>query len=300
MFEKFIDGLRGDRFITLETTPQRSSKFNNIIEKIDSLGLDKLVNGFSVTDNPLARLKYSALFGALMLQNRFNKPAIATMSMRDRNRIALQSDLLGANESHIRAILALTGDSAHRSDQPHAKGVFEANSNLLLEIIDRLNSGYDLAGQELVEKVDTIYPFAVSDSYSKSTTTLAKKISKKISHNAVGIITQPVYGADSAYNLLEMVSEANKEHNKNCVLILGYFPITRYKTALFLDENVPGIYIPDEWIKALESAHAKSSEHEYNVGLELSKNLFDELIKIHPKVHIMTANQFDLAKKILS
>ena len=64
----------------------------------------------------------------LKLQQEFNKPVIATMSMRDRNKIALQSDLMGANDFDVRAILALTGDPAKMSDQPHAKGVFEANS----------------------------------------------------------------------------------------------------------------------------------------------------------------------------
>ncbi len=300
MFEKFIDSLKNGKYITLETTPQRSAKFANIVEKIDELALDKLVDGFSVTDNPLARLKYSALFGAQMLQNRFNKPAIATMSMRDRNRIALQSDLLGANEADIRAILALTGDSAHRSDQPHTKGVFEANSNLLLDIIDRLNSGYDLAGQQLIQKPESIYPFAVSDSYSKSATTLAKKISKKVSHGSVGIISQPLYDLENAKKLLDMTESANSEHQKDCVMVLGYFPITRLRTALFLDENVPGIYVPDSWISELEKASQISSEQEYKVGFELSKNLFDALVELHPKIHIMTANQFDLAKKILS
>ena len=72
------------------------------------------------------------------------------MSMRDRNKIALQSDLLGANEVDIRAILALTGDPATISDQPHAKGVFEADSSMLLDIISCSNSGIDYAGKPLL------------------------------------------------------------------------------------------------------------------------------------------------------
>ncbi|MDD4854802.1 MAG: methylenetetrahydrofolate reductase [Sulfuricurvum sp.] len=300
MFEPFIDKLRYGTYITLETTPSRSAQFSPTIEKIAALGLDKLVDGFSTTDNPLAKLKYNALFAAMKLQERFGKPTLATMSMRDRNRIALQSDLLGANESNVRAILALTGDSAHSSDQPHAKGVFEGNSKLLLDIITTLNFGTDLAGQKLIAPVQEIYPFAVIDAYAKSAATLQKKMAKKVSHGAIGIITQPVYDLENAKKLLEMMENANSENNADCVLILGYFPITKLRTARFLDENVPGIYVPNAWVEALEKASLISPEEEYRVGFELSKNLFEELKTLHPKIHIMTANQFELAKAILS
>jgi 5,10-methylenetetrahydrofolate reductase len=300
VFESFIHKLQNDTFITLETTPSRSAQFTPTIDKIAALGLDKLVDGFSTTDNPLAKLKYNALFAAMKLQDRFNKPTLATMSMRDRNRIALQSDLLGANESDVRAILALTGDSAHYSDQDHAKGVFEGNSNLLIDIITTLNSGVDMAKQKLIAPTQEIYPFAVIDSYSKNNTALQKKMSKKVSHGAIGIISQPVYDIQSAQKLLDMMGAANAEHAKNCVLILGYFPITKLRTARFLDENVPGIHVPHAWVEALEAASLISPEEEYSIGLNLSKNLFEKLKALHPKIHIMTANQFELAKAILS
>lgn len=300
MFETFIHKLRNGTYITLETTPSRSAQFAPTVDKIEALGLHRLVDGFSTTDNPLAKLKYNALFAAQMLQNRFHKPTLATMSMRDRNRIALQSDLLGANEAGVRAILALTGDSAHYSDQPHAKGVFEGNSKLLLDIITTLNNGTDFAEQKLLAPVQEIYPFAVIDSYAKSAATLQKKMTKKVAHGAIAIISQPVYDLENARKLLDMMSEANRENNAECVLVLGYFPITKLRTARFLDENVPGIFVPHEWVEALEAASLISPEEEYRVGFELSKNLFEELKALHPKIHIMTANQFELAKAILS
>lgn len=300
MFETFLDKLRHGTYITLETTPSRSAAFAPTIDKIEALGLHTLVDGFSTTDNPLAKLKYNALFAAMALQNRFGKPVLATMSMRDRNRIALQSDLLGANEANVRAILALTGDSAHYSDQPHTKGVFEGNSNLLLDIISTLNRGVDLADQKLIVPPRPIYPFAVIDSYAKNNVALEKKMAKKVAHGAIGIISQPVYDLENAQILLEMMERANAENSAECVLILGYFPITKLRTARFLDENVPGIHVPDSWVEALEAAAAVSAEEEYRVGFDLSKNLFEQLKALHPKIHIMTANQFELAKAILS
>ncbi|MEA1891382.1 MAG: methylenetetrahydrofolate reductase [Campylobacterota bacterium] len=302
MFDKLIDKLKNDTYITLETTPAHSPTFSPIVDKIEELELQNLVDGFTTTDNPLAKLKYNSLFGAKLLQDRFNKPVIATMSMRDRNKIALQSDLLGANDVDIRAILALTGDPATISDQPHAKGVFEADSSLLLEIISAFNSGMDYGGKPFKEKPKEIFPFAVVNSFAKNPKTLQKKMQKKIKNGALGIITQPVYDLDTAKKLLDLRDAANREccnEDKRGELILGIFPITKLRTAQFLSAHVPGINVPDSWIEHLRVANTKSIEEEYKVGFELSKTLFEELKVLHPKIHLMTANQFELAKNIL-
>lgn len=302
MFTKLIDKLKNGTYITLETTPSNSPQFTPIIDKIEELGLHHLVDAFSTTDNPLAKLKYNSLFAAKMLQDRFNKPVLATMTMRDRNKIALQSDLLGANEVDVRAILALTGDPANISDQPHAKGVFESDSTLLLDIIGAFNSGMSYAGKPLGHKPKEIYPFGVVNSYAKNPRTLQKKMQKKIKHGALGIITQPVYDIENAKMLLELKEAALKEccpKYKETELILGIFPITKLRTAQFLSAHVPGINVPDRWIELLRVANKRGEAEEYKVGFELSKTLFESLKELHPKIHLMTANQFNLAKEIL-
>ena len=302
MFDTLLKKLNNSTYITLETTPGHSATFTPTIEKLAELELDKYVDGFSTTDNPLAKLKYNALFAAKMLQDRFDKPVIATMSMRDRNKIALQSDLLGANEVDIRAILALTGDPATMSDQPRTKGVFEGDSSLLLDVILAFNSGMDYSGKPFGIAPKPIYPFAVVNSYAKNPKTLQKKIQKKIKHGAKGIITQPVYDLENAKILLEMRDAANKEccsEEKKGELIFGVFPITKLRTAQFLSAHVPGINVPAEWIERLRVAHERGAEEEYKVGFELSKNLFENLKELHPKIHLMTANQFGVAKDIL-
>lgn len=302
MFDTLIDKLKNSTYITLETTPGHSAQFTPTIDKIAELELDKYVDGFSTTDNPLAKLKYNSLFAAKMLQDRFNKPVIATMSMRDRNKIALQSDLLGANEADIRTILALTGDPANLSDQPHVKGVFEGDSTLLLEMISAFNSGMSYAGKPFAARPKEIYPFAVVNSYAKNPKTLQKKMQKKIKHGALGIITQPVYDVENAKLLLELLENANNEccsEQKKADLVLGIFPITKLRTAQFLSAHVPGINVPDYWIEKLRIASKGGEQEEYKVGFELSKNLFEDLKEIHPKIHLMTANQFKIAKDIL-
>ena len=302
MFEQLIEKLQNSTYITLETTPPHSARFKPVVDTIEALGLEAMVDGFSTTDNPLAKLKYNALFAAQLLQNRFNKPVLATMSMRDRNRIALQSDLLGANEADVRAILALTGDPAKISDQSDAKGVFEGDSSLLLNIISALNSGRDIMGKSFKEAPETIYPFAVINSHARNPKSLQKKMLKKIENGAVGIITQPVYDLDNAKLLVSLMEAANAQSDQkhHATLILGLFPITKLRTAQFLDAHVPGIHVPEYLLKALKDAADISAEEEYRVGFEMSKKLFNEIKAFHPKIHLMTANQFQIAKDILS
>jgi 5,10-methylenetetrahydrofolate reductase len=303
MFDKLINTLRNDKFLSLETTPAHEPSMQNIIDKIYKYGLEKKVTAFSTTDNPLAKLKYNALFGAVKLQHEFNIPVIATMSMRDRNKIALQSDLLGANDFDIRAILALTGDPANMSDQPRAKGVFESNSNMMLEIINSFNNGMDYSGKLFKSKPKHTYPFAVINSYAKSFKSLEKKMSAKIRNHALGIITQPVYDLENAKHLLASFEHAKidfSDERNQSEMILGIFPVTKLRTAQFLASHVPGIHVPNEWLDALTNAAKISPEEEHKVGMKLSRDLFLDIQKMHPKIHLMTANKYDTASEILS
>ncbi|WP_201352769.1 methylenetetrahydrofolate reductase [Hydrogenimonas urashimensis] len=302
MFEQLIKKLQDPKksYITLETTPRHDALFTPVIETIDKLGIAKKVDGFSTTDNPLAKLKFNSIIAAHQLQQTFKKPTLATMTMRDRNKIALQSDLLGANSIDVRAILALTGDPAKISDQPQAKGVFESDSTMLLDIIKCFNAGIDYAGREFGIKPRPIYPFAVSNAFAKNPNTLLKKFIKKLDHGALGVITQPVFERENALMLLELFEEAKiKSGNRSSTLILGIFPVTRLKTAQFLASHVPGIHVPKNWIDALYEAQKKSEKEEERVGLALSREIFGSVREFHPKIHLMTANRFSLAQKLL-
>jgi len=289
------------KYITLETTPPKLPTVDLMIEKIEKSGVLKYIDGFSTTDCPLSKLKYNSIIAAYKLQEKFKKPVIATMTMRDRNKIALQSDLLGANDLNVINILALTGDPANMSDQPKAKAVVEGSSILLLEIIRAFNNGMDYSGKEFKIKPKPITPFVVSNSYAKNFVSIERKMYKKIQNYAVGIITQPVYDLNIVDKLLEIknkiVSEFQDER-KESEIVLGFFPITKLKTAQFLHSHVPGIYVPEKWIEKLIKAHKISEEEEYKVGMELSRNLFQKLLKKHPKIHIMTANRFETVKEL--
>jgi len=183
MFEKFCDVLCNDKkFITVEVNPPHGASIRAIIDDIKKYNLQDKVTGFSCTDNPLAKLKMSGILSAIKIQQEFNKPVIATMSMRDKNKLSLQSTLLGANDFDLRCILALTGDPAKLSDQPEVKGVLERDSTLLLSIIYHLNNGVDYSNKVLNPSPTPIYPFAVSNAYSKDMRRIKKKILKKLNY----------------------------------------------------------------------------------------------------------------------
>ena len=304
MFERFCKKLHSDKlFVTVEITPPHGASIKNTLKKIEKSGLAKLIDGFSVTDNPLAQLKMSSILSAIQIQEYFKKPVIATVSMRDRNKLSLQSSLLGANDFNLRLILALTGDPAKFSDQPGVKGVLERDSTLLLSIIYRLNNGVDYSNKPLKPAPKPIYPFAVSNAYAKDYKTLKKRMLKKLNYGARAIITQPVYEAKNAKKILEIFEEAKEESireiAKEAELIFGQFPAIRAKTVNFIADNVPGIHVPKEIIDEMNLAAMDGKEKEQKVGLELSKEVFKEVTKIQPKVHLMTHNRFELCKKII-
>lgn len=304
MFEKFCKTLHSDKpFITVEITPPHGASIKPTIEKIKKLNLHEKVAGFSVTDNPLAQLKMSGILSAIQIQEAFKKPVIATMSMRDKNKISLQSALLGANDFDLRCVLALTGDPAKLSDQPEVKGVLERDSTLLLSIIYRLNNGVDYSNKELKPKPKPIYPFAVANSYSKDMRRIKKKMLKKLNYGARGIITQPVYDIDNAKELIEIFQECQYESvrdtAKDAVLVLGQFPVVRARTANFISDRVPGITVPKEIIDEMNLATMDGVEKEQEVGFAISKTVFDDIIKLHPKVHLMTHNNFELCLALI-
>jgi len=304
MFEKFCKKLHSNQpFITVEITPPHGASIKPTIEKIKALKLDEKVAGFSLTDNPLAKLKMSGVLSAIQVQKAFKKPVLATMSMRDKNKLSLQSTLLGANDFDLRTILALTGDPAKLSDQPEVKGVLERDSTLLLSIIYRLNNGVDYNNKELNPKPKPIYPFAVTNAYAKDMRHIKKKILKKLNYGARGIITQPVYNLDNAKELLEIFEECKHESirdtAKNAELILGQFPVVRARTANFISDKVPGITVPKDIIDEMNLAAMDGIEKEQEVGFNISKEIYDSILTVHPKMHLMTHNRFDLCSELI-
>jgi methylenetetrahydrofolate reductase (NADPH) len=288
--------------ITLEITPPKSTDFSKTLEGVKAIkGLAK-IDGITITDNPLAKLKYSSVLASVKAQGELKKPVICTVSMRDKNKLAMQSELLGLNDFDVRAVLALTGDPARLSDQPNVKGVFECDSTQLLHAVRLFNEGVDFAGKAITPKPEKMYAFSVTNSYAKSFSNIKKKLHKKIENYSCGIISQPVFDEDIAIKLLGLFDEVRGgfgDERKNAKLIFGVFPIVSLKTAQFLYSHVPGIYVPESFIDALLRASKISPEEEYKVGMELSRSIYKKVQKINPRIHLMCANKFSMLDELL-
>ena len=299
--EQFISTLenKDEYTFTLEISPQAKYDLGYIEEKINASNISDYINAFVVTDSPFANLKISSILAALQLQQRLNnnKPFIATQTMRDKNSIALQNDLIGANYFDIRMVLAVTGDAITNGNQKQAKAVFEGNSELLISIIKDLNRGKSLGEFIFKEPLKPIYPFCVINSYAKNNDTLKVRLAKKANSGVKAIFTQPIYEAERLELLLKWIDDLPLKNKP--MLVPGFFPILTYKTAYFIYYKLPGAYIPETWLNKLKEASDKSPEEEKKVAVELSTNLFNDMIKIHKKMHIMSMNNYDFVVNLL-
>lgn len=280
--------------------------------------LGDIIDAFVCTDSPLARFKPSSILSSIKLQNALDKPLICTLSMRDRNSMALCGEILGANELGVRAFLSLTGDPIKLGDCAESKGVFEENSLKLARIIRDLNSGIALNGKPLATFTRKIYNFAVINSYSNNPASLATKIKRKLANAPIcAFFTQPIFARQGAEFLLEALESAKREiaqgatqegasqeceTNKDTQIIFGFFPVLSFRVAVFLRDKLPGVYIPQEWLQKLEDASAKGKDYEREVGLELSRKLWEDLHNLcdsAPKIHFMSSNHIELLGEFL-
>ena len=299
--ENFIKKLENnDEYtFTLEISPQAKYDLSYIEEKINNSNIQNYVDAFVVTDSPFANIKISSILAAIQLQQKLNnnKPFIVTQTMRDKNSIALQNDLVGANYFDVRMILAVTGDAIANGNQKQAKGVFEGNSNLLIDIIKNLNKSKSLGEFTFKEPLKQIYPFCVINSYAKNNDTLKVRLAKKANSGVKAIFTQPIYEADRLEFLLNCIDELPLKEKP--ILVPGFFPVLTYKTAYFIYYKLSGSYIPDKWLEKLKKASDKSEEEERKTAIELSSKLFEDMLKIHKKMHIMSLNNYEFVVDLL-
>ena len=304
--ENFINKLENEKefTFTLEVTPQAKFDLGYLVEKMKSSNIEKYIDAFIIPDSPFANLKISPILSSLQLSQRLKteKPFIITQTMRDKNSIALQNDLIGANYFDIRMVLALTGDPVVNGNQKQAKGVFEGNSELLIRIIKNLNEGKSAGNFIFKEPLKKIYPFCSINSYSKNDEMLKVRLSKKTASGVKAIFTQPIYEVETLKKFLNWIDEMPLKEMKlkeKPILFPGFFPVLSYKTAYFIYYKLPGAYIPEEWLNKLKDASKKSEDEEKKVAFELSSNLFKDMLSVYKKMHIMSMNNYDFVADLL-
>jgi len=279
MATPFRDILKTKKFIvTTEVGPRKGSNVSKAIEHIELLK-DK-VDGLNVTDNQSSVMRYPSLGVCLLIKEHDGEP-ILQVTCRDRNRLAIQADLLFAYSRGINNILCLTGDSIDVGDHKEAKQVFDLDSVQLIHLVHTLNSGKDMAGNELDGGID----FCIGTTATPSADPLEPqlvKVEKKLKAGVSFVQTQAVYELDELKRFTEFVRNIDEKVK----ILAGIVPVIGAKMATYMNENVPGIFIPQHLIVELAQAPKGTGVAK---GIEIAARMIKQIKeeKVCDGVHIM-------------
>jgi 5,10-methylenetetrahydrofolate reductase len=282
-------GVRTDRpLLCVEINPPRGCDIEGVVQRYaDIKGLD-FVN---ITDSALAKMKFSSLAFASIIKQRLGIEPVVNVSCRDRNVIALQSDLLGAWALGVRSIVALTGDAVTVGDLPEAKGVFEVNSVGLLNLIATLNGGRDLAGNEL-KGSPSYTPGVVVNPNVKNINAEIKRLARKKEAGAVYALSQPVFDAEQARAFFEAASSVGID------LFVGLLPFKSVQSFEGI-AKVPGIKIPDT---VVEKVRAVAPDKVGDTSLEVAMEVAERVRPFVRGYHVVSGGSpllaLDLCKRL--
>lgn len=265
--ELFTDG----RFvITSEAGPPKGVDTTKMLEDVDLL-LDK-VDAFNVTDQQSSVMRLGSLAASYLLKQKGAEP-IFQLTCRDRNRIALQSDLLSAYALGVENILCLTGDYVSLGDHPDAKPVFDLDSISLIQTAKALGAGHDLAGNELLGSPDFCIGAVVSPG-SDPVEPQIIKMENKLRVGAEFFQTQAIYDLDQLRDFMRQV-----EHLKVPVLG-GIILLKSAGMARFMNRNVAGVHVPEHLISRMEKAEDRVATS-IQIAAELVKGMKDLCQGVH-------------------
>ncbi len=274
------------KVITAELMPPRGGSPIRSL-KIAQLLKDK-VHAVNITDGSRAVMRMCSLaMSKLLLENGIEP--VMQISCRDRNKIALQSDILGANALGIKNILCITGDSVKAGDQKDAKAVHQFESVRLLKQIQAFNNGIDPTVGELPDKKTFIFAGAAADPNCRSLKNLENRIRKKKEAGAQFIQTQMVMERE---NLIEFCEKIAKP--LEIPVIAGVFLLKSYKNALFINKYVPGANIPENILKRLKDAKNPLEE-----GMQIAAEQAQDFFYIANGIHLMAVKTEHLIPEIL-
>ncbi|MDO8535529.1 MAG: methylenetetrahydrofolate reductase [Candidatus Omnitrophota bacterium] len=269
----FCEKIRSGKFIvTSEIGPPKGIDTSEILADADLI--KGKVDAINVTDLQSSIMRLGSIAVCHLLKKRGIEP-IMQITCRDRNRLALQSDLLSAAVLGIENVLVLTGDYTTAGDHPEAKPVFDLGSIELLDVIKGLQAGSDMKGN-MLKGTPKFCVGAVVNPGADPLEPEIIKMEKKIDAGALFFQTQAVYDIE----LFKRFLEASK-HLKTTILA-GIVLLKSAGMARYMNKNVAGIFVPDALIKEMENASDKSAK-----SIEIAARLIKELKPLCQGVHIM-------------
>lgn len=290
MTSSFKDVLNSGKFvITSEVAPPKGTNLEKTLHHIDLLK-DK-VDAINVTDHQSSVMRFPSIGGCLAIKERGGEP-ILQITCRDRNRLALQAELLFASSRGINNVLCLTGDAVTVGDHKEAKGVFDLDSLQLLKTIRLMESGQDLGGNNLDGAVEFCAGATVTPEAQPLEPQLIK-FEKKVEAGAEFFQTQGIYDLD---NFAKFMEHARQFPVK---ILAGIILLSSARMAKFMTENVPGIFVPQNMIDELAAA---PKEEMLNKGIEIAGRMIAALKKdsVCDGVHIMAIGKEEVVPDILA
>lgn len=272
--------------ITTEMEPPKGTDLSQFLATAKLL--KGKVHAINVTDNQRAIMRLSSLAGSSVLVGEGLEP-ILQVTCRDRNRMALQSDLLAAWVLGIRNVLAMTGDPVEAGDHPMAKPVFDIDSTALLQLIASLNEGNDSVGHALEGRTDFFCGATVNPCVEPVEPEL-KKFEEKVKAGARFFQTQAIYDLEAFARFVEFT------RGMPIHLIAGLIPLRSAIMARFLNEKVPGIRVPAAMINTLKKAPDPLEK-----GLEIAAELVEGLKELCHGIHLMVVGKeksFDILSRL--
>jgi methylenetetrahydrofolate reductase (NADPH) len=285
----FEEKLNSGKFIvTTEVGPPKGADISEMVHHIDLLK-DK-VDAINITDHQSSVMRYPSIGGCLLVKERGGEP-IFQVTCRDRNRLALQADLLMAYSRGICNVLCLTGDSVDVGDHKEAKPVFDVDSVQLLRMIKTMESGQDMGGNELKGAPRFCVGASVHPEADFIEPQLVK-FEKKVAAGAQFFQTQGVYEIGSLRRFMQYASQFNVK------VLAGIIVLASARMAKYMNDNVPGIIIPQAIISELSGAEKGKGLQK---GIEIAARLIREIKeeKLCQGVHIMAVGNEKIIPDIL-
>jgi 5,10-methylenetetrahydrofolate reductase len=262
--------IESNRFILCgEIGPPQSC--NGDVIRAKSRHFKGYVDAVNITDNQTAMVRLSSIASAKILLEEGVEP-IMQVTCRDRNRLAIQSDLLGAAALGIQNVLCLTGDHQSIGDQPEAKGVFDLDSIQLIATVAEMNRGFLLSGFEMKKKPEFLIG-AAANPFAEPFEARLIRFYNKVKAGAHFIQTQPVFDLEIFSRWMEKIVEMGLD--KKTAILAGVMPIRSVKTLLWMKNEVPGVKINEMYIERMK--HAENPEEE---GIKITVEIIDVLKNI--------------------
>jgi 5,10-methylenetetrahydrofolate reductase len=284
--------LESGRFaVTAEAGPPKGTSAAVVQRKGEILR--NYCDAVNITDNQTAIVRMSSLAGCVLLKQASVEP-VMQMVVRDRNRLALQSDILGAVAMGIGNFLCLSGDHQKFGNHPTAKGVFDIDSIQLIQMMKKMRDEKQfLCGEEISGEVP-LFIGAAANPFADPFEFRVKRLAKKVKAGVDFIQTQAVYDVSRFARYMEMVCERGLD--KQVHILAGIIPIRSVGMARYMRDYVSGVIVPDEIIKRLEQAE-KAKDEGLKIILEIIEQL-KEIPGVHG-IHIMAVGWEDIVPELV-